>query len=84
MTTQYTPGPWKAFPDGTGGFAIMAGAKRDYSYPRVAFVHTGKADAAQLAAAPELLAALKGMMGLTRTQTDFDRAGAAIAKATGE
>ena len=84
MTTQHTPGPWEITDGGrdddclTVHVAAMLGG--DIAYVR------NKASAPLIAAAPELLAALKGLMfgvaGCMR-EDKYESARAAIAKAEG-
>lgn len=89
--SAHTPGPWID----QGCRRTLHGERRDIdigpaSGRRVATVSTG-VDAALVAAAPELLAALRGLVGLERRNLLKDRAAkawigaaeAAIAKAEG-
>ena len=84
MKKQHTPGPWEfrkenpwtIFADGK---SIMGNA--DY-YP---WVPTKKSDWVLIAAAPDLLEALRQLCAdELHTQEKWDNARAAIAKATGE
>lgn len=86
---KHTPGPWTADPDnfriiGSDGHSIFA-------FRRLFAEH--RANACLASAAPELLEALEPFAHATLTHTgqvigltreDFERALAAIAKATGE
>lgn len=81
MTSYPTPGPWKAFPAGTD-IAIMANLGKDYSYPRVAFVHTGEADALRVAAVPEMEAEIYALKArLEKESTYLKEHETALAKA---
>ena len=101
--TKHTPGPWRAeevFPGGGPEFSIKAAGK-DYhvcgcgayqhSHPAASFTRDeGQANARLIAAAPELLEALRGMVGLHDNGTAYDSATtiayarAAILKAEGK
>ena len=93
MTTKHTPGPWQAQDYWIIGcvedsWDIMAGA--DTACPkRVAKVFTSEADARLIAAAPELLEALKNLYTATPDNEGGElgracmKARAAIAKAEG-
>lgn len=77
MSTEHTPGPWKAFgtavyfPGIRGGFDLR-------SCPNP------EANARLIAAAPDLLDALKEVVRISDRKHDaWDAARAAIAKATG-
>lgn len=98
MSTQHTPGPWEVCPSnneiintdhGRLPFAIRAG------YTLIGALYENEADALLIAAAPELLEALKAMLLHTaelNPMQGYDKhdcqavkqAAAAIAKATGE
>lgn len=84
---KFTPGPWLPMLANAelDGYAVMAGAP-DYSTPRVAYVHTGAADASLISAAPDLYAALHSLAELYEglDSPSFLRARAALAKARGE
>ena len=95
MKTTHTPGPWHPHAlglarSGEPEFEIHWSADGEC----VAEVVHGEANARLIAAAPELLDALKGMVNLAKWMDDvsnegfmlddrFDAAMAAIAKATG-
>lgn len=85
MTTMHTPGPWFPRKNSAGMWEAMI-EDRDYAHSTAFITRTddqGAADARLIAAAPELLAALKGVLRVADRQTDeFDAARAAIAKAT--
>lgn len=77
---KYTPGPWKVIksPHGPKYKCVQYGA--DESYTSLEML---PADARLVAAAPELLEALKAVVSVADRATDeFDLARAAIAKAT--
>jgi hypothetical protein len=95
MSTQHTPGPWQVRPStndivnadhGRLPFAIVAG------YTLIGATYENGEDARLIAAAPDLLEALKKYMTAgAGNSTDFElqreaffAARAAIAKATGE
>ena len=83
MEAKHTPGPWKATarrvtaPETEGRLALdvqINGGNRE----------DNKANARLIAAAPDLLVALQGVVRVADRKTDeFDAARAAIAKATG-
>lgn len=82
--TKHTAGPWMA-KDGHGGSFDIVGSGHDW----VATVHNGhdadEANAALIASAPDLLAALEAVLRVADRATDeFDAARAAIRKARGE
>ena len=98
MTTKHTPGPWlsRTVPTSAGLCHIVSAA-----YWRGAFIYGDglrkgvddslpkaqelAANALLIAAAPDLLEALRGVLRIADRKTDeFDAARAAIAKATGE
>lgn len=93
MSTQHTPGPWKAHPTGLArsGLPEYQIHWSDIGECVAEVVH-GTADAQLIAAAPDLLEALKDVMRVwhgetTSTSEDWDaaqKARAAIAKATGD
>lgn len=81
--TQHTPGPWVAEPDALGEFSVSFkdGAIIADVYGR------NPANARLIAAAPEMLDALQGLVAnVARTEAGphIDLAIAAIAKATGQ
>lgn len=92
MTTTHTPGPWEydgdyIFAAAIGGY--IADPNTDdmtsgrYVAKRDAQVQI-EANARLIAAAPDLLAALQGVLRVADRATDeFDAARAAIARATG-
>ena len=96
--TRHTPGPWKIVPSGVGnprivgadGYAVAA-CRPKYSTPDDYAI--AAANAHLIAAAPDLLEALKRLLGFTQggcadlqlqEQEIYDQARAAIKKATGE
>ena len=94
MSTQHTPGPWQHGIENEGYF-IANGELR----PDIAKCIRSRADADLIAAAPDLLEAIKGLLesvtdainagdwkvdGVCDPDIDIQRANAAIAKATGE
>lgn len=89
MSTNHTPGPWSwEYGDAECSRPIALSAPKydvilaseDFDGPRV---YVSDADARLIAAAPELLAALQGVLNVADRKTDeFDAARAAIAKAT--
>lgn len=93
---QHTPGPWEYWPAGNyHGFAIapkgtlptLASVERcglNLNVQAHNFPGSTEANARLIAAAPELLEALKGVVRVADRATDeFDAARAAIAKAEG-
>lgn len=89
--SAHTPSPWTFVQSGTGDFPIWnvrIGTRGLITLPATAGMETMDADARLIAAAPELLEALKEIVA----QSDADewngvstsKARAAIAKATGE
>jgi hypothetical protein len=88
--SKHTPGPWTAQSNGHYGFII------EHEGSSIAAVWGQKinmnatplpasANACLIAAAPDLLEALKGVIAVADRKTnEFDAARAAIAKATGE
>lgn len=93
MSAQHTPGPWWLQADGAGWY-VECTPERGHS---VAYVRAEageddpdtpdaekEANARLIAAAPELLEALRGVLRVAdRATVEFDAARAAIAKATG-
>lgn len=91
MTTKHTPGPWAADQSG-----LVTAGKNRLHVAQAATTGMGKAveaNAALIAAAPELLAALQATMRAlgdlpstqkpgTRTRAAYDEARAAIDRAT--
>lgn len=87
---KHTPGPWVVDGDVIRGDqqrngSISVASMLDVSYPYGRRAGESKhANARLIAAAPELLAALEGVLRVADRKTDeFDAARAAIAKATG-
>jgi hypothetical protein len=81
--SRHTPGPWNVEYDGPSLPIITS---HTLWFEIVALVRTNETDAHLIAAAPELLAALKEWAALTREES-FDlleRTHAAIAKAEGK
>jgi len=92
---SYTPGPWKAFDNAgpkmqsysqssgvvnPGSTQIICGCFKD-----IGGVEVASANARLIAAAPELLEALEGVLQVAdRATVEFDAARAAIAKARGQ
>lgn len=97
--STHTPGPWAVSIDDTGGNfsgwpSVQAAPERDVSVVhRAGFKQEFWGDLSQreclanarlIAAAPDLLAALKAVVSVAdRKTTEFDQARAAIAKAEG-
>jgi hypothetical protein len=87
MSTQHTPGPWKTNGD---PYVSTADGKRSIAFCDTRHGHEDRANARLIAAAPELLEALKVFCSLGRadSSTDwnvaFNEGAKAIAKATGE
>lgn len=91
---KHTPGPWRMYEGNRGGFvfygiAEVADMKPAYVRQESDDATTMRANAQLIAAAPELLGALSGMVevfgdefGMGDSET-VDRARAAIAKAEG-
>lgn len=82
---NHTPGPWLTYRPASGGYWIVT-----TNGARIGSAHllqgrtVGAANANLMAAAPELLEALEGVLRVADRETDeFDAARAAIAKATG-
>ena len=89
MTEAHTPGPWTARRMHTGGFDIMDPRNRDVVtvYGGGVETESREANARLIAAAPDLLEALKSLVanlaeGDFISETRIDAARAAIAKAT--
>lgn len=89
METKHTPGPW--FVTGTGLSRYVEGRVRPGVLQEVAWCGATEvqdqmeANARLIAAAPELLEALKAVISVAdRATVEFDMARAAIAKATGQ
>ena len=95
--SDFTPGPWRAeFPDEIsvrdadgGRIAILANLKGRLGMKGRRDTSEVEANARLIAAAPDLLEALKEMVNLVELMCPFDgpqqrKARAAIAKATGE
>lgn len=87
MKAKHTPGPWAVKPGGTD-ISLRIIGKTDLNQELIASVPTygdGHANARLMAAAPELLDALKGVLIVADRKTnEFDAARAAIAKAEGK
>lgn len=90
MTTMHTPGPFFALHDKDGHFDILSGPDPETAqtlctrYPWKEREDEMRANGNLFAAAPDLLAALRGVLRVADRATDeFDAARAAIFKATG-
>ena len=93
-TMQHTPGPWELSHGTEPGqgrepwFWVSASRTlhlRVYACPDGFVIGENEANARLIAAAPDLLAALKGVLCVADRKTDeFDAARAAIAKAVGD
>lgn len=93
MSTQHTPGPWVAFADHPEGAipvradGLLVAVCRYSQNPRIG-KENAEANAHLIAAAPELLEALKDVMDRLVDKHEQDEsavaAHAAITKATGE
>jgi len=86
---KHTPGPWVATHANGNDFIVKAGDIEVVAgcgcYGSPYMRGNPDADARLIAAAPDLLAALHGVLRVADRATDeFDAARAAIAKATGE
>jgi hypothetical protein len=88
MTTQHTPGPWKTNGD---PYVSTADGKRSIAFCDTRQAHEDRANARLIAAAPDLLEALKDIVGFWDSIVPTDavnqmhiNARAAIAKATGQ
>jgi hypothetical protein len=85
--SEHIPGPWELFASQNGAFDITAlnGAvvichREDWTHR----ANESRANARLIAAAPDMLAALKRVLAVADRKTEeFDAARAAIAKATG-
>ena len=93
MTTKFTPGPWHVKPNSIGGPAVgpeeaVVADIRTYGGPHVGGQQHPQtaANARLIAAAPDLLEALKRCKfdSLNMTLEDREFCRAAIARATGE
>ncbi|CAB3858572.1 hypothetical protein LMG26854_03347 [Achromobacter aegrifaciens] len=94
MTTKHTPGPWHR--DTASGFGCDVRANNGRKVAATWGVNNGDphrpeyraecdANAHLISAAPELLAAIEGVLRVAdRATVEFDAARAAIAKAKGE
>lgn len=67
--STHTPGPWAAAPIGGGRWAVTVSQMRNEDVGAAGF---GKADAHLIAAAPELLEALDGMLEVYGGENDED------------
>jgi len=90
--SKHTPGPWDVFgaqDSGSDKWRALTVSQASMPFMRVCFMpsdgtETIMANATLIAAAPDLLAALQGVLRVADRATDeFDAARAAIAKATG-
>ena len=93
MNNTHAPAPWSINIITTNEHAESRFILRDSKDDDIATIHgqdfwgegIGKANATLIASAPELLAALKGVLRVADRATDeFDAARAAISKAEGE
>jgi len=88
---QHTPGPWRQVINRDKTINVVGPHDDDYSSEKVALINgKGVANARLIAAAPDLLAALEGLLAECKDhevsatgQVVFDKAHFAIAKATG-
>jgi hypothetical protein len=90
---QFTPGPWEVSMDGFSVFSESAfliadceciACHSDYSGTDFATAKHARANAHLIAAAPDLLEALLAVVSVAdRATVEFDKARAAIKKATG-
>ncbi len=79
MSEQHTPGPWHAKPSMHGKKYKYVQIGKDESYTTLEVL---PADARLIAAAPDLLEALRAVVSVADRKTvEFDKAHAAIAKA---
>lgn len=93
MTTSHTPGPWTISTSSPVDYALSihgAPLKQSGGFPVVADIlerttdGTHEANARLIAAAPDLLEALRAVVSVAdRATREFDLARSAIAKATG-
>lgn len=84
MSAQHTPGPWRKEYD-YGAYNIEADAPGEPGKTFLVAAGVSLRDVPILLAAPDLLAALQGVVRVADRATDeFDAARAAIAKATGQ
>jgi hypothetical protein len=92
MTTpsesKHTPGPWSAteamYSDHIGNYRMIVGSGEIVAHVWPTGNANEKCDTPLIAAAPDLLAALKGVLRVAdRATLEFDAARAAIAKAEG-
>lgn len=89
MNTQHTPGPWVAVARTNAYIDIEAPEQQGYSAKKVASTSltNHEANARLIAAAPELLKAIEGLLNALPSATThpaIKAARAAISKATGE
>ena len=87
--SKHTPGPWAIYVNAPSDIVIRKMSKDGYELCSIARVSSGYANARLIAAAPELLEALKDIAEWTERYTAPGHpiatvAQAAIAKATGE
>ena len=86
MTTQHTPGPWIHDADATGAVVYQGNSGTIANIPMD--LRAFRANARLIAAAPELLVALRGLVatleGMALHPSHYAAARAAIATATGE
>jgi len=83
-TPGHTPGPWVFFIDGFGDHSIESAQDSNGNRLPVAMTfRRNNADARLIAAAPDLLAALRALVHPMASDEDLDAARAAIAKAEG-
>ena len=81
---KHTPGPWHAVIAG-GVQPVIGGPLITSAHTKSGMLPNYEANARLIAAAPELLEALRGVVRVAdRSTIEFDAARAAIAKATGE
>lgn len=86
MVPNHTPGPWRYWRQRRPGSEDTCTFRniRGEEILRAVTVTITEADARLIAAAPDMLAALQAVIAVADRATDeFDRARAAIAKATG-
>jgi hypothetical protein len=86
MSAKHTPGPWKFVQGGSGNFPtwnVRIGSNL-VTLPSAASMETLDADARLIAAAPDLLEALKLALSIIGFGKEHDAISAAISKATGE